>query len=241
MNETRWERWGAASGFGALLVGAAAAVFERGPVRASDPVGEIAGYFADNRAALRAQGLLFVIGAGFLLWFLGSLRGFLIRAEGGAGRLSTVAFGAGVASTVITMVALAFQIGLAATPGGEVAPALVATMDAMFTVANLPLAVMLVAVAVVSFRTGAFPAWLGWLSLVAAAGQLVPLSGLVVDGGGLGADGWLALYVPYPLYVVWLASATTALVRRIGKPLDRVILIPDTPEELVDWMRRRGD
>jgi hypothetical protein len=56
MNETRWERWGAASGYGALLVGAAAVVFERGPVSASDPVGEIAGYFADNREALRAQG-----------------------------------------------------------------------------------------------------------------------------------------------------------------------------------------
>lgn len=47
-------------------------MFERGPVSAGDPVGEIAGYFADNREALRAQGLLFVIGAGFLLsgqWF----------------------------------------------------------------------------------------------------------------------------------------------------------------------------
>jgi hypothetical protein len=215
-------------------------VFERGPVSAGDPAGEIAGYFAGNREALRAQGLLFVIGAGFLLWFLGSLRSFLVRAEGGTGRLATVALGAGVASTVITVVALAFQIGLAATPAGDVAPALVGTMDAMFTVANLPLAVMLVAVAVL-FRSGAFPAWLGWLSLAAAAVQLVPTFGIVVDGGALAADGWVALYAPYPLYVAWLACATAAMVRRIGRPAPgRTVLVPDTPEELVDWLRRRG-
>jgi hypothetical protein len=32
-----------------LLVGAAAVVFERGPVSASDPVGQIADYFTDKR------------------------------------------------------------------------------------------------------------------------------------------------------------------------------------------------
>jgi hypothetical protein len=37
MNETRWERWGAASGFAAALAGAAAIVFERGPLMATDP------------------------------------------------------------------------------------------------------------------------------------------------------------------------------------------------------------
>ncbi len=240
MNETRWERWGAASGYAALLAGAAAVVFERGPVSASDPTGEIAAYFADNRGALRAQGLLFVIGAGFFLWFLGSLRSFLVRAEGGTGRLSAVAFGAGIASIVITVVALAFQIGLAMAPGGAVEPALVATMGAVFTVANLPLAVMLIAVAVVSFRTRAFPAWLGWLSVAAAAAQLAPSFGMILDSGPLAADGWLAAYVPYPLYVVWLAAATTAMIRRIGRPAQTVV-VPDTPEELIDWTRRRGN
>ena len=42
------------------------------------------------------------------------------------------------------------------------------TMSAMLTIANLPLAVMLLAVAVVSLRHRAFPFWLGWLAAVAA-------------------------------------------------------------------------
>jgi len=45
----------------------------------------------------------------------------------------------------------------------------------MLTVANVPIAVMYVAVAVVSLRDRAFPPWLGWLS-VAAAGCSAVLS-----------------------------------------------------------------
>ena len=91
---------GAASGLGAILTGAAAVLFERGPVSASDPVAKIVAYYTDNQAALRAQALLFVVGAGFFLWFLGSLRSFLSRPKAAAAGCRTLAMGAGVASTV---------------------------------------------------------------------------------------------------------------------------------------------
>lgn len=218
MDETRWERWGAASGFGAILTGAAAIMFERGPLSASDPIAKITAYYTDNHDALRAQALLFVIGAGFFVWFAGSLRSFLARAEGGSGRLSTVAFGAGVASTVVTLVALAFQVGLASATRDAGQPALVGTIDALFVIANLPLAVMLIAIAVLTFRTAAFPAWLGWLSVVAALAQLLPVLGIALDGGPLAADGWLSAYLPYPLYALWLACTAALTVARLGAP-----------------------
>jgi hypothetical protein len=219
MNETSRERWGAASGLGAIATGAAAILFERGPVSAGDPIATIVAYYTANAAALRAQALLFVLGAGFFLWFLGSLRSFLARAEGGTGRLSAVAMGAGAASTVITLAALAFQLGLAGAAQDAGQPALVGTMDALFVLANLPLAIMLVAVAVLTFRTAVFPAWLGWLSLLAAVAQLVPVCGIVIDGGPLAADGWLSAYLPYPLYAaLWLACTAVVTVARLGAP-----------------------
>lgn len=218
MNEMRRQRWGAASGFAVILIGAAATVFERGPVSADDPAASVAAYFADNADALRAQSLLFVLGTGALLWFLGSLRGFLSEAEGGSARLSAVAFGAGVAWVALSLVAQAFQIGVAGTPGGEVPPALITTMDASFIVAGLPLAVMLVACAVVSLRTKVFPAWLAWLSMAAAAAQVASLLGIVVQSGPLALDGWFTLYAPYPLLVVWLAVTSAVMVVRIGRP-----------------------
>jgi len=216
MNETRWERWGATSGFAALLTGAAAVIFERGALSASDPLTKITAHYLDNRPALLAQALLFVIGAGFFVWFVGSLRSFLSRAEGGSGRLSTVVFGAGVGSTIVTLIALAFQIGLTTAAKNAGVPAMVSTMNALFTVANLPMAVMLIAVVVLSFRTKVFPAWLAWLSLASAAAQLLPVFGIVLTSGPLAADGWLAAFVPYPLHAVWLASTTVLMVRRLG-------------------------
>jgi hypothetical protein len=218
MDQMRWERWGAASGFGAILAGAAAMIFERGTLSASDPVATIVAHYTDNHDALRAQALMFVIGAGFFLWFAGSLRSFLARAEGGTGRLSMVAYGAGVASTVVTLVALAFQVGLASAASDAGQPALIGMMDALFVIANLPLAVMLIAIAIVTFRTGAFPAWLGWLSVVAGLAQLVPVLGIALDGGPLAADGWLSAYLPYPLYALWLACTVIVTVARLGQP-----------------------
>lgn len=218
MNEMRWQRWGAASGFGAILTGAVALMFERGPLSASDPVAKMVAYYADNHDALRAQALLFVIGAGFFLWFAGSLRSFLRRAEDGSARLSNTAYGAGVASTVVTLVALSFQVGLAGAARDTGLPALVGTMDALFVIANLPLAVMLLAVAVVTFRAAAFPAWLGCLSIVAALAQVVPVLGIALDGGPLAADGWLSAYLPYPLYALWLACTAAVTVARLGAP-----------------------
>lgn len=245
MNETRWERWGAASGFAVLAVGAAGAAFERGAPNVGAPVEEVVASFADNRGALLAQSLLFVLSAGIFLWFLGSLRGFLLRAEGGTGRLSTVAFGAGLVGIGINMLVQAPQSALAMASNRQVEPGLAGMISdlgyALSTIAYVPVAVMLIAVAVVSFRHKAFPAWLGWLSVVGATVHLVASLGIVADGGPLVPGGWLT-YVVYPVYVVWLASTTTAMIRRIGKPAPgRTMLVPDTPEELVEWMRRRAN
>ena len=78
MNERKWERYGAASGFAMVVLGIAAMVFERAPVTATD--------FAANRTALLTQSMLFLARAAFSLWFVGSLRAYLLRFEGGTGR-----------------------------------------------------------------------------------------------------------------------------------------------------------
>jgi hypothetical protein len=213
-----WERWGAASGFGVLALGAMAAVIDAGTVSVRDPVETITAYFVDNRAALRAQSLLFLISAGIFVWFVGSLRGFLARTEGRTGRLSEVAFGAGMVYISISLAAQAFQIGMTmAAESTTVQPALLGTAWALFSIASVPLAVILFATAAVSFRARVFPAWLGWLSLATAAAYLMLLCGIVVETGPLSPTGWVTS-APYPLFGVWLVSTTVVMVRRLGTP-----------------------
>jgi hypothetical protein len=89
----------------------------------------------------------------------------------------------------------------------------------MVTIANVPLAVMFAAVAVVSLRTRIFPTWLGWLAVLAAAAALA-LSFAVVDPTGpLAPQGWVS-YVLYPASIVWLVPAVTVMIRRLGRTPD---------------------
>ena len=84
---------------------------------------------------------------------------------------------------------------------------------ALFTLAALPAAVMLAAVAVVALRGHALPTWLGWLSVVAAVAHALPVVGIPADDGPLVQGGW-ALAVAYGLYVLWLAATSGVVVVR---------------------------
>jgi hypothetical protein len=219
MNETRWQRWAAASGFVALAFGAAAVALERPWPSTSDPAAFPA-FLADNRGAILAQSMLFVVSAGLFMWFLGSLRSFLIEAEGGTGRLSTLAFAAGMIGYGLNVVGQAPQITLTLPSAAGMAPGSAAVLTdlgwVMLIVANIPLAVMFFAVAVVSLRTRAFPVWLGWLAVVAAAAAVLLSLAVVDPSGPLAPQGW-ASYLLYPASIVWLVPAATVMIRRIGR------------------------
>jgi hypothetical protein len=218
MNGMSWERWAATSGIAALAFGAAAVALER-PWPSTSAPAEFPTFLADNRAAILAQSMLFLISAGLFMWFLGSLRSFLMQAEGGTGRLSAVAFGAGMIGYGLNVVGQAPQITLTLPSRAGMPPEVAAVLTdlgyVMLIVANVPLAVMFAAVAVVSVRARAFPAWLGWLAGVAAAAALA-LSFAVVDPTGpLAPQGW-ASYLLYPASIVWLVPAVTVMIRRLG-------------------------
>lgn len=221
MNDRNWDRWGAASGYLVLALGLAAASFERGAPPANAPIEEAVAFLTKYRTELLAQSLLFVLSAGAYLWFFGSLRTFLARAEDESGRLPGIAFGAGVLWAGMQMVLQSIQAALAMSLGGDVDVALAAMISdltyALSVIAYVPAAVMLAAVAVVSLRTRAFPAWLGWLSLGAAVANLGMSLGIVMDSGPLVPGGGLT-YVLYLLTVGWLLAVTTVMFARPGRP-----------------------
>ena len=164
--------------------------------------------------------MLFVISAGLFMWFLASLRSFLIEAEGATGQLSTLAFTAGMIGYGLNVVGQAPQITLTLPSAAAWQPGSAAMLTdlgwVMIIVANIPLAVMFFAVAAVSLRTRVFPVWLGWLAVVAGVAAVL-LSFAVVDPSGpLAPQGW-ASYVLYPASIVWLLPATTVMIRRIGR------------------------
>jgi len=124
MNKTNWERWGAATGYLVLALGIAAAAFERGAPPANAPAEDSLAFSTTYRSELRMQSLLFVFSAGVYVWWFGSLRSFLLRAEGETARLASVAFGAGAIWVALQLVLQSVQVALAMGVGGDVTPAL---------------------------------------------------------------------------------------------------------------------
>jgi hypothetical protein len=216
-----WERWAAASGYVVVLFGFAGAAFERGGPPLNAPVDQTIAFFSKYRSELLSQSLMFVLSAGAYLWFFGVLRTFLLRAEDRPGTLSTIAFGAGIISAGIQMVFQGFQVALAVASNHPVEPTLAALFSnailALSVIAYVPLAVMLAAVAVVSLRDHAFPAWLGWLSAFAAMAHVLMSIGLVLEGGPLVPGGTLT-YGLYAVSLLWLVATTTVMVVRSGRP-----------------------
>jgi hypothetical protein len=220
------DRWGALSGLIALLLGATGGALERGWPSASHPI-DVAEFIATNRSAILAQSMLFLLSAVFNLWFLAATQASLLRASRRAGTLATLVFGAGCVWAAISMVAQAFQIGVTLAPTGAIPSSVLWTMAATFGIANLPLAVTLVAVALASIRYAAFPRWLGYIALLAAASQILLWFGTVVQRGPLAPNGWLT-YALYPMFAVWLVPTTVIMFKRRDPSRERS-LVPGEP------------
>ncbi|UCD42766.1 MAG: hypothetical protein JSV69_03925 [Chloroflexota bacterium] len=147
------------------------------------PGEELADFLNNNASQVAAGGYIGSLAAFFLIWFTGSVRSALVEHEGGTGRLSTVAFGGGIAAAIVLGISFIgiFAVGLrASAPGGMTAVGAVSMYDfwAQLTgqLFSIFMAVLISATAIVSLRSGLFPSWFGWLSVIVAIGLLTPFA-----------------------------------------------------------------
>ncbi len=148
---------------------------------------EIVALLEDNSTKLVGAGYLGLVSAALLLWFSGSLRAKLRAVEGGDGRLSTVAFGGGVAAAACFLVSHGALISAGARAGsdGGIDPGGAVALWDLYTttlgnVAPVALGVLILATAVVGFRTGFLARWLTWVSLVLGVALLTPYAWAVI-------------------------------------------------------------
>jgi hypothetical protein len=120
-------------------------------------------YFADHRDDIRVS--LYLLGAAgaFFVWFLGSVRTHLRRSEGADGRLSAVAFGAGLVFVAAAGAELLVQAAICFAAGTADAKTIQALYDMVAASASFlafPLIPFAGAIAVVVLRNGGLPSWL---------------------------------------------------------------------------------
>ena len=220
MPDSRWERLAAASGILFVVSLIIQGVLLGTPPKVDDSTATIAAYFTDHRTKLLASWYIVGLGIVFFFWFLGSLRHTLTQAEGGTGRLSTVAFGAGVAAAALAMVTGGVQTALAFKAAGEGNPAVVRAFfdlsNMVDTMTGFPLAAFILATSVVMIRTSAVSRWLGWAGLLVGLAILISSAAIFPESGPL-ASKEVVGYIAFILFGVWLLATSIIMVVRKGE------------------------
>lgn len=194
--DDRWERLGALTGIGAVvlwIIGVLVLELGAGSPDEDASPEQLLSYFQEDSGAILAGGFIFQLGCLLFFWFLGSLRSRLLRAEGGVGRLTATAFAGGVA-TAIFLLLLPGPEQSGALSEDELTPSTADALwnmgDMFFIGAELASAVLLVATALLALRGLALPRWLAWVSLLVALVLLIP------------PIGWAALIFAMPVWVL---------------------------------------
>lgn len=168
---------------------------------------EFVAWVQDNDTSIVAGAIVFGFGVVLFVWMLGSLRATLFAAEGGTGRLATVAFGSGVA-TAVSMMFTYFPHAQAAFDHENISDtsvdALVHVGDAFFGGVELFAIPLTAATGLVILRFGGLPRWFAWFSLaLALVLAIVPI-------------GWLGVIAGLPLWT--LAVSVLLYTRPVGEP-----------------------
>lgn len=219
MSEREWERLGAVSGIvfvGLLLI---VFIFIPAPPDFDSSPPEIAEYYIGDRDAIQIGNLISAVAFMALIWFLGSVRSVLRLAEGGSGRLASVAFGGGLVGVATFFFALILGAAAAFRPE-ETNPDLIRLLhDLSFGLApalgGLAFAVFFAATAVVSLRTKALIPPLAWLAVVAALVLVLGAFTIFDDNGAFSADGFFGI-LPIIVVLAWILATCIALAWRPG-------------------------
>lgn len=204
-----WDRLGAAAGIAfAVLFVAVVFAMGSGLPGGDDTNQDIARYYTEQDRLLNGLLSLYgltLAGASFL-WFLGSLRNRLRRAEEEPAGLASIVFGSGLifvgalfgAAAAAGAIASSVELGEETQVQPVVASlgwlaSLLLLVPGMFAAS-----IAIVATSVLALRTGVFPRWLAWMGFACAA-LLILL-------------GWA--FMPMFVLPLWVLATSVALLRQ---------------------------
>jgi hypothetical protein len=191
--------------FVGLWIGTLAAIGN--DVASGDSDAKILAYYAKsgNRDRHTIAFVLSLAATLFFVWFLAKLRERLVRSEGGAGTLTALAYGAGIAAAALWTVGNAFFASVALTRGDtskfQLDPntyrILSDTGYAIWFSGTTVAALTVAATAVLSLRSGLLPRWIAWLSFPVALTMLVSF-----------------FFIPFLILLGWLIVVSLTLIVR---------------------------
>lgn len=191
------------------------------PPKADASTEKLVSFFHGHRGDVLAADFLLGLAALFFLWFLGSLRSYLRAGEGGAGRVSSAAFGGGAVGIALILGSVAVVNGIsfkiAQSGDANLLRGLFDVSNAIGTMSAFGFAVFFAAASCSAARSGALPPWAFWSGSVVAVLQLVSGIALFAKSGffAIGnAFGFIALFAA----LIWVAAVSVVMTQRGGIP-----------------------
>ena len=202
-----WERFAPLTGVLAVTCSLVGVIFALNQPQDKDSNTKIVAYFADHTHRVHGVVGFFVFLAGLvlLLTFLATLRERLLKAEGEPGRLSALAFGAGIASLPLWAVSMLLADG-ASFAANESSSfrldpntfrLLADTAYFAWVAAAMISSVVVWATSAVALRTAVLPRWYGRIGVLAGVVQLFGF-----------------FFFPFFVWWLWLIVTSILLVRR---------------------------
>lgn len=197
------DRWAPLTGLLSVACMFVGVMFALAQPQDKDSNAKIVAYFADH--SHRVQGVIgffvFLAGILFLLAFLAAIRERLLAAEGQPGRLSALAFGAGIASLPLWAVSMLFANAASFAANGSSRFRIDANTFRMFAdtayfawVAAVVVSCVVVwATSAVALRTAVLPRWYAGFGILAGVVQLFG-------------------FFLFPFFVWWLWIIVTSIV-----------------------------
>jgi hypothetical protein len=143
-----------------------------------DPAATIRQFWIDNEDEQLWGSVIAAWASLFFVWFAGSLRSHLRRAEGGTGRVSALNFAGAIIGATGLLTAFSFSFAIA-EDAERLSPDAIQALTILSNGFFLPIAggfaIFFFAAGVVAVRAGVLPAWLGWFSIVLGIACVTPI------------------------------------------------------------------
>ena len=191
MAERRWDRLAPLAGIAAVALWFASLLVVEGLTNppSDNATAETArAYFREEEAGIFVSSFLFALESLLFLWFVGTLRAALVGAEGGVAQVANIAFAAGVGVALLALLfGLVPSVGAFSneTLGPAAAEALWYLDDVFFVAAQFTAVPLLLATALVAWRTGVLPRWFAAVSALIGLVLLAPVGGVFALGLGV--------------------------------------------------------
>jgi hypothetical protein len=188
VSSSRWERFAPLTGvvFFVLIVISFALSGDTPDTNTS--TADTVSYWSSHDSSQIASAIVGTFAVIFFIWFAAILRSALLRAEGGDGRLSLIAFSGMLLIGFSGAIASALSFTVADTVNdvpAEVTQTLSVLSSDFFFPFLAGIALFMLATGICVIRHGGLPRWLGWVAIVIAIVSVTPI----------GFAGFLAVFV----------------------------------------------